>query len=863
VARSAHLRQAHAVSVAFGRLPLSFEPNVGQADPRVRFLAHGRSYTLFLTDAGAVLALQAPATRPALPAALSRRPALPAVTRRPTVTTYGPALAARPWATGATVRISLLDADPHPRLEAVGRLPGVVNYFLGNDPRRWRAGIPTYAQVVYHNVYPGIDQVFFSRGGQPGYAFVLRPGADPAAIRLVVSTPLGPLVQHPALLYQQGAQRGQPTAAQSLEGWIDRVSIWPGASEWGAGPIVSPLLSYVTSLAGSSDKVGAIAVDGADDAYVTGRADSSDFPVTPGAAKSTFTGGGDLGSDAYVAKLNATGTALLYATYLGGSGADQGTGIAVDGAGDAYITGYTDSGDFPVTPGALQRQPPGSEGGAFVAKLNSAGTALLYATYLGDSDAGNGIALDRAGDAYVAGVIDSSGFPTTPRAPQASYHGGTSNAFVAKLNAAGTALLYATYLGGSDEDSASGIAVDGAGNAYVTGQADSSDFPVTPGALQPGYRGGARNSFNAFVAKLNAAGTALLYATYLGGSNIDAASGIAVDGAGDAYVTGYTASSDFPTTPGAQQSTSPSQASFAFVAKLNRQGSALLYSATVGGSLGAEGAAIAVDGAGNAYVTGSTQSSDFPITRGAVRSTHEGEDDTFVAKLNARGSALLYSTYGGGLGIAVDRAGDAYVIGQGRVARVVIPAAPLAALDPVSPPGHHLARTRYFPQTRHTLSDPFLAFWDHHGNIAILGLPLSEPFVEGGQTVQYFERARLVLAGGQMQVSPLGRWITAGRTFEPAPPPASSAGRLYFPTTDHLLTGRFLAFWQAHQGSVVLGQPISEPLTEQVGDGTGKQYLVQYFVDARLEYHPESAGTPYEVSVGQLGREYLHRRGLL
>jgi hypothetical protein len=432
-------------------------------------------------------------------------------------------------------------------------------------------------------------------------------------------------------------------------------------------------------LGGSGEDSGfGIAVDAAGNAYVVGLADSSNFPTTAGAFQPTRGGGR---ANAFVTKLNPTGTALVYSTYLGGSGNsgfgihDQGLGIAVDTAGNAYVTGFAGSSDFPTTAGAFQPTFGGGFNNAFVTKLNPTGTGLVYSTYLGGnaSDQGLGIAVDTAGNAYVAGATSSINFPTTAGAFQPT-GGGFADAFVTKLNPTGTGLVYSTFLGGNtNNDFGSGIAVDTAGNAYVTGFARSSNFPTTAGAFQPTFGGG---FVDAFVTKLDATGSALLYSTYLGGSSNDVGQGIAVDGAGSAYVTGETSSTNFPTTPGAAQTIHAGGfGPDAFVTKLDATGSTLLYSTYLGGSSNDVGRGIAVDGAGSAYVTGNTFSTDFPTTSVATQTTNAGGFDVFVTKLDATGSALLYSTYLGGSGgifggadigngIAVDSAGSVYVTGS-------------------------------------------------------------------------------------------------------------------------------------------------------------------------------------------------------
>ena len=401
-------------------------------------------------------------------------------------------------------------------------------------------------------------------------------------------------------------------------------------------------LAYATFLGGSSDdeRGNGIAVDGSGAAYVTGDTLSTDFPTTPGAFDRTFGGGtgGPCGGspcpDVFVAKLNPSGSALVYSTFIGGSSDDGGDGIAVDGSGAAFVTGGTLSADFPTTLGAFDTTYNGSSD-AFVVKLNSAGSALAYATFMGGSggDGGSGIAIDETGNAHATGVTYSSGFPTTIGAFDASYNG-QGDAFVVKLSPSGTALAYATFLGGSHYESGYGIAVDGSGAAYVAGDTRSADFPTTPGAfdtacggcVSPGYHD------DAFVVKLNSAGSALAYATFLGGGHDDYAQAIAVDGFGVAYVVGDSMSSDFPITPGAFD-TSFNGDYDSFLVKLNAMGSALAYATFLGGSSRDLGSGIAVDGTGNAYATGWTYYSDFPTTIGAFDTGYNGASDAFVAKL--------------------------------------------------------------------------------------------------------------------------------------------------------------------------------------------------------------------------------------
>jgi hypothetical protein len=651
---------------SYGELPLSFEVNRGQTAAPVNYLARGSGYTLFLSATQATLGLT---QQPAHKGASSVEDVL---------------------------RLGLVGANPAAAVVGLDRLPGVSNYFLGNEPSKWLTNVPNYGEVAYQNVYPGVNLVYYGNQGQLEYDFVLAPGADAGAIRLsvqgaqsvrldaqgdlVLHTAGGDVVQHAPVVYQNiGGQRQAVAGRFVLEG-NGQVGFRVGAYDRSAPLVIDPVLVYSTYLGGSgNDSAAGIAVDSAGNAYITGSTNSTNFP-TVGALQTTPSG-------RFVSKLNASGTALVYSTYLGGTGNDSGnvTGIAVDSAGDAYVTGSTTATNFPTTPGAYQTSLGQATGSAFVTKLNATGSALAYSTYLhggspypqsSDSWA-TSIAVDGAGDAYVTGSTFDTSFPTTPNAfqsgnPASGFYGNAG--FVTKLNASGSALVYSTYLGGNNynidgfaTNIGQAIAVDGAGDAYVTGTTYALDFPTTSGAFQPTNTSGWYNGL-AFVTELNPSGTALVYSTYLGGyaGNGDAGNAIAVDASGSAYVTGYNFDQDFPTTPGAFQTfqSGPS----AFVTKLNPSGSALAYSTCLGGGPNAgTGYAIAVDSSGNAYVAGETGSTSFP-TRNALQG-YGGNGDAFVSELNASGSALLFSTYLGGSGgdsassIALDSAGNIYVTG--------------------------------------------------------------------------------------------------------------------------------------------------------------------------------------------------------
>jgi hypothetical protein len=647
---------------SYGKLPLSFEVNQGQTDRQVKFLSRGRGYALFLTGDEAVLTLQ----------------------------TAGEKV---PGSPESVLRMRLVGANANATVTGGDELPGKTNYFVGNDPRKWSTDVPNYAQVKYQNSYPGVDLVYYgNQGGQLEYDFVVAPGADPSVIALDVAAGLprhrlgknrgimaplqiasggdlvvkidsGEIRFHKPVVYQPAMHDGQRTALQGqyiLQG-RNRVGFKVSSYDHTKPLVIDPVLSYSTFLGGSgADQGTGIAVDSLGNAYVTGSTGSANFPGATSSPLQNSLGG--TAGNAFVTKINAAGTALIYSTYLGGSGGDFAYAIALDPLGNVYVTGSTSSTNFPVT-GPIQPSFQGQQD-AFVAEINAAGSALVYATYLGGNgySYGQGIAVDPLGNAYVSGATTSNNFPVAnPIQPSL---GGGQNAFVSKINAGGTALVYSTYLGGSSSDIGFGIAVDSLGNAYVTGQATSANFPVAS-PIQPSL-GGAGG--NAFVTKINAAGTALAYSTYLGGSGGDLGFGIAVDALGSAYVNGLTSSTDFPVASPIQPSLGGVQN--AFVTKINTAGTALVYSTYLGGSGRDNGTGIAVDSLGNAYVTGATSSTNFPGTStSAIQPTFGDNTDAFVTEINAAGTALVYSTYLGGTGndsatgIAVDQYGNAYVAG--------------------------------------------------------------------------------------------------------------------------------------------------------------------------------------------------------
>lgn len=635
---------------SYANLPLHFEANLGQADPRVSFLSRGSSYDLFLTSAEAVFSFK------------------------------------KPVSNHAVMRMKLIGANQAAKQVGLNKLVTKTNYFIGNNPQKWRTGIATYAKVQQHNVYPGVDLVYYGNEQQLEYDFVVSPGADYKAITLAfegadrveiesngdlaLHVEAGVVRQHKPFIYQEVDGR-----RQSINGSYILIS---SQAEHNTGSyqvgfkvdeydhtkdlIIDPVLSYSTYLGGSDDEGDSyITVDNSGSAYITGGTSSLDFP-TANALQDNLSGGGC----AFISKLNSTGTGLLFSTYLGGSAGSNGGGIAVDSSGNVYVTGSTSSLDFPLV-NAVQSTFGGLTD-VFVTKLNTTGSAILYSTYLGGSasDDGRAIGVDSVGNTYVAGPTTSFDFPTV-NALQPTF-GGVFDAFVAKLTVTGPTLAYSTFFGGISSDVVNGncLKVDGAGNVYVAGETFSADFPTTPGAFQTTFSG----SEAAFAFKLNPAGSAIVYSTYLGGNSGDSrADGIAVNSSGDAYVAGRTRAHDFPTINALQATKSGIED--AFITKIDPSGSALIFSTFLGGSSFDASNGIAIDASENIYITGETTSPDFP-TINPLQPALAGPSETsdaFVAKLNSEGSALVYSTYfggsvnEGGFGIAVDTAGNAYVSG--------------------------------------------------------------------------------------------------------------------------------------------------------------------------------------------------------
>ena len=599
-----------------------FEENRGQWDERIRFRARASEATVLITNDAMI--------------------SMPS---------------------GVTLRLA--DATPSaPRGER--ELATKSNFFIGNDATKWRTGVRNF-ESVRATWRPGVDIVWHGSEGHIEYDLEVAAGVDATKLALIVDdaddiagddtlemlTAAGRFVQSPPRVVQAGRElharyvREQNALRFALDGYDAAEPL-----------LVDPVILYSTYLGGSdSNSVSDIAIDASGNAYVTGRTLSTDFP-TKNPVQSTYAGAGD----AFVTKLDSTGTALVYSTYLGGSDDDDGIAIAIDASGHAYVTGLAISDDFPM------KNPfdsvAGGNGKPFVAQLDASG-ALVYSTYLGGStdDTATDIAVDASGDAYITGTTYSSDFPT--KNPIQSALKGVTNAFLTKLNASGSALVYSTFLGGSAVEIGYGVALDASNNAYVVGQTGSSDFPtVTP------FQSTLRGTYDAFVTKVNAAGSALVFSTYFGGNSggsggYDTSSAVAVDSSGDVYFAGTTYTSDFPTKNAAQ--TTAAGADDGFVAVLDSTGTSLVFSTYLGGADNDEALALALDAAGKVTVVGQTASNDFP-TLNPFQLVNDGNTDAFVASYDASG-ALLYSSFLGGSkldtadAVALDVNGGVYVAG--------------------------------------------------------------------------------------------------------------------------------------------------------------------------------------------------------
>ena len=573
------------------------------------------------------------------------------------------------------------------RVQPVGEEPaaGTTNYLMGSDPSLWRRDVPSFARARYRSLYPAIDLVFYGNQEQLEYDFVVAPGGDPRDIRvrfsgqdavridaqgnLVIRAGTTEIVHRAPVIYQEHHGERLPVAGRYVRASRNEFGFSVADYDRAKVLYIDPVLTFSSFAGGNADSYAkAVAVDSAGNAYVTGYTASTNFPTTPGVYSTSCATCASSSSDVFVTKISATGV-LVYSTYIGSGGNtdDKGYGIAVDSAGNAYVTGETSySGSGPAFP-VVNGFTIDVGAGAFLFKLNSTGSSLLYSTQIrsGSGATGYGVAVEGS-NAYVAGMtVPNDSFPRSPTSGTYSgllgVAGGTYQAFLVKINtsAVGLAsLTWATRFGGSDWNFAYAVAVNSAGEAYVTGETSSFNFP-TVNAAQPGCGSDSNCNtrvFDAFVSKFNAAGNALLYSTFAGGSAADSGYGIAINGSGNAFVAGQSGDD-------------------AFALKLSPTGSAFDYFSLLGGGSVDSARAVTVDSGGYAHVAGFTTSVDFPVTAGAIQPARAGSTtDAFVSVIDPTGSSLAYSSYLGGsgnvaggdraFGIALDAAGDVWMAGQ-------------------------------------------------------------------------------------------------------------------------------------------------------------------------------------------------------
>lgn len=721
-------------------VPIAFEANAGQADAAVRFVSRGGGHVTFLTDDAAVLVWRVPASASGLPAA---PPAAPV---------------------GRAARLTFAGARASVTPEGEEARPGRVSHFIGSDPRAWTAGAPTFGRVRYRDVYPGIDLVWHADRGRVEFDLVVAPGVDPGRIRLRVDggDPLrvdadGGLVLGdgarlaPPEVYQDAATGRQAVAGRYVLRGDREVAFAVGPHDAARPLVIDPIVVFSTYLGGTGDDAAVrFIADASDNLYVAGTTTSFDFPVLGGLLHQLP------GFRAcFVTKLDPTASRPLYSTYLGG-GDDRCHGMTVDGPGNVYLTGTTASANFPITPGAPQIAAGGGGGDAFVSKIGPDGSQLLYSTYVGGSgnDIGRSIAIDGAGGVWISGVTTSPNFPRKS-AFQSQFRGGT-DAFLTRIDTTKGGLdsvVFSTYFGGSGADGGNfvsgvltadgAVAVDGNGNAFLTGSTTSIDLTLLA-AIQPQFQG----VTDAFIAKFSPTG-GLLFSTYFGGSAGDATYGAATDTVGNVYVAGKTDSFDFPFFPLFSTGT-------AFVTKLDPLGR-LVYSSRIGGSLDDSAQAIFVDPFGRAHITGRTNSPDLPLSQ-PVQGFSGGTSDAFVTVLGPSGAFIEVSTYLGGTGADVGAGIFADRFGIIHVAGVT------GSLDfpQVSPLPLRIARLE-------GATDAFLTKISSRLFVTAAVLPIARS-VQSGTTATYF--AAIAVTGGG---------IALGCRIEPVTPTPTN---FLFQTTD-------------------------------------------------------------------------------
>jgi Beta-propeller repeat/Abnormal spindle-like microcephaly-assoc'd, ASPM-SPD-2-Hydin len=680
---AAQLQKMQTVA-GYAHLPMTFEANQGQTRGGVKFLSRGKGYTAFLTAGGMVLSLR------------SGQPAPPAQAG----SNLAAASNSQP-AANTVLQFKLLGAAQNPVVVGEQPLPGKINYFIGRDPAKWQTNIPTYARVRYKNVYPGIDLVYYGSNQQLEYDFAISPGANPGLIQfeitgagqvdvdasgnLVLQTNAGPIHFQSPIIYQESNGSRVPVAGTYVMNDSTHVSFHVAQYDSTKPLVIDPVLVYSTYLGGSGDEQPAgIAVDAAGNVYIAGYTDSADFPL---ATLGTLPAGQP---HVFVAELDATGSNLIYADYIGGNGQDYAYALVLDGADDVYVTGSTASSDFPLV-NPYQGTYPGAFNG-FLTQVSAGGSSLLYSTYLGGngSDQPAGIAIDGLGEVIVAGNTTSTNFPVANayQATMSANDGGVfgNYGFVTKFNPSGSSLVYSTYLGGNSNvplncggnscwpspfNGVYGVAVDSSGNAYATGSTNTSNFPTTQDAYLT-TNSTQQNAVVGFVSKFSTSG-ALDYSTYLYESSglLTNLAAIAVDSSGSAYVTGAAVSDGtFPITSTSicDSSVSGWACSYSFVTKFDPTGSTLSYSTFLGLNNYASPAAIALDANNDAYVVASTSSGSFALVNGIE--AYPNGNDLLLVEIDPLASTELLATYLGGSGddyasgIALDAAGNIYVAGS-------------------------------------------------------------------------------------------------------------------------------------------------------------------------------------------------------
>ncbi len=651
----------------FSGAGLAFTANAGQFNDNVLFRADASGAAIWLTETGVYYHFTRNLTDN---------------NGRNHLTTFGYQFpASSDTVETIVIKAAIVGGNSHPPVTGAEPMGALSNYMLGADQDNWYTQVPNFREVIYEQIYPGIDLKFKGRFGHMEYDFLIAAGADPDLIRiqyqgvdslsinengdLVILCSLGELIELRPVTYQLVGE-----TMVSID--AEYVLLGDNAFGFTVNPaydttlplVIDPILTYSSFLGGGANDFGrAIAIDSAGNAFVAGYLNSTDFPFAD-AYDSTYNDTGPVSYDAFVLKISTAGDSLHYSTYLGGGLDDRALSIAVDQAGSAYLVGMTRSDDFPTTGAAQPAHLGGQE--AFAVKLSQAGDALVYSSFLGGSgdDVGTAVALDDAGRLYVTGNTSSADFNLTAE-PYDADLGGVMDAFVTRFSPSGATLEFSTFLGGEISDYAVGIITDMNQNALVTGYTSSSDFP-TVGGFDPTYNGG-QSYGDAFVTKFGVDGDSLVYSTFLGGSKDDFGLALAVDDDLNTYVTGYTFSdADFPLMGPFDMNLGGSFD--AFITKLGPQGDCLVYSTYLGGWGDDIGSGITIDGQGDAYVSGSTSSGNFPCVD-ALDDSFGLKFDAFVVCLTSSGDSLAYSTYLGGVaydfayGIRVDTDLNAYVVG--------------------------------------------------------------------------------------------------------------------------------------------------------------------------------------------------------